>query len=204
MDATAFLSALSRSFKKNRAQLPAAVQPATWTLFMQRCLLALAEDHGMHVCAQGLGRRSGLHVDPNQHKAAESLFDFTLFKPADWEAWSLPSVIIEHENQWTEQAFLQDFWKLLVGYAPLRVMFGYAGSVADVDARVRALLTHEVQSRWSYPADVEDLVLLRSPVMPWPEWRILYRPAFGAWNDLKVLGLDGAPLSLAPPKASHE
>jgi hypothetical protein len=204
MDAAALVTALGLSLKKNEAQIPQTVQPATWTSFMKGCLLDLAETHRMHVCAEGLGRMPGRNVDPGRHLAAEFLFDFTVYKKADWEAWSLPSIIIEHENQWTETAFLQDFWKLLIGHAPLRVMFGYARRASDVDSRVRALFAHERTSRWTYPLGTEDLVLLRCPErggMPWPDWRIVYRPAGGSWNDLKVQTLDG--VSLAPRAADR-
>ena len=102
--------------------------------------------------------------------------------------WSLPSIIVEHENYWSQAAFFQDFWKLLAGYAPLRVMIGYAGSPTGIDALTRAVMQHAVSSRWRYPPQTEDLVLLRSPTMAWPTWRVLRRDAeSNSWKDSGTL-----------------
>ena len=153
----------------------------------------------MHACSQGLGKLPGRKLDPSRHLPTEFLFDITIYKASDWEDWSLPSIIIEHENEWTERAFFQDFWKLLLGNANLRVMFGYARTAKDVDERAAALLRHEAKSSWSYPESVEDLVLLRCPSdggMPWPEWRLLHRPKTEGWRPAKTVSLDGRPISL--------
>jgi hypothetical protein len=78
---------------------------------------------------------------------------------ADWET---PALILEHENAWDQGAFLVDFWKLLLGYAPVRVMIGYSRDARDHEpwvARVNAILAdHREEIR--LPDRVEDLILL--------------------------------------------
>jgi len=61
-----------------------------------------------------------------EHWRREYLFDFTLYP--EWKDYSLPSLIIEHENQWSDGTFMLDFWKLMMGLAPLRVMFWVCGN----------------------------------------------------------------------------
>jgi hypothetical protein len=108
-----------------------------------------------------------------EHWRQECLFDFTLYR--EWRDYSLPSVIIEHENQWTDDAFMFDFWKLMMGFAPLRVMFGYAGTQPQLERRIEHIRAQAKANGWNYPQGVEDLVLLRSPDMSSREWRLLSR-----------------------------
>lgn len=162
-----------------------------WTRFMTARLLELADSKQLHVCGRNLGTRTACGAE-DRHLAREFMFDFTLYADADWTEWGLPSIIIEHENHWSQAAFLQDFWKLLVGYAPLRVMFGYAKEQDGVDALVSVVLGHAKASRWRYPPVTEDLVLLRCPEMAWPTWRVLRRDAGSeAWRDSGNVLLSG-------------
>jgi hypothetical protein len=194
MDSSAFLTALSKALKKNQGMLPGEVRAGTWTRFMQGCLIDLADASKMHVCARGLGRLPSGKVDEDRHMSKEFLYDFTMYANDDWEPWSLPSIIIEHENLWTPVAFFQDFWKLLVGFAPLRVMFGYSGTADGVADLVNKIGAHEAESCWAYPAATEDLVLLRCPDggMPWPTWKVIHRPAGKGWTSPADVKLDGS------------
>lgn len=198
MNAATFASALGVALKRNDSRRPSNGQPASWTLFMKGCLLDLAEANKMHMCAEGIGRIPSVRVDPGRHMSKEFLFDCTLYAEKDWEAWSLPTVVIEHENEWSEPAFFQDFWKILIAHAPLRVMFGYAKKREGVERLSAAIREHAVKSGWWYPSNVEDIVFLRSPEnggMPWPMWRIVYRRASSKdWKDFGDQPLDDRPI----------
>lgn len=127
---------------------------AAWSGFMFGALADAAQDCGMVCCA------SRLHGGP-QWARREHLFDVTWFreKCGDWET---PELILEHENQWSEREFLVDFWKLLLGYAPIRVMIGYCDNelrrTTWVD-KVNSILNERAQ-HIRLPDGVEDLILL--------------------------------------------
>ena len=177
LDATWFLNELDRAVRAKSP--PADLTPGNWTYYMTGRLLALANSASAHVCSRTLGQIPA--VGQGQHESQEYLFDFTLYEKNDWRHWSLPSVIIEHENQWSEREFLVDFWKVLVGFAPLRVMFGYTKERSGTAGLANTIDSHASTSRWRYPVDVEDLVLLRAPEMTWPHWTVLYRANGKAW-----------------------
>ncbi|WP_394825705.1 hypothetical protein [Pendulispora albinea] len=148
--------------------------PADWTLYMTMRFRDLAERVEAHLCSSTLGKLAG--NDPQIHEPHEYLFDFTLF--TDWMNYSLPAVIIEHENKWNEKAFMLDFWKLMLGHAPLRVMFGYASTAAGADKLVTRLEQHATDSAWAAPTDIEDLVLIGHGDMDYiDDWRVVLRRA---------------------------
>jgi hypothetical protein len=206
MNAEQFLLALGKAFSQHTEEAMKADGAPAWTRYMHARFLEVAASTNAHLCAEGL-RELPPAANAAQHISKEYLFDVTVYNRHDWQRSSLPSVIIEHENQWSETALLQDFWKVLVGWAPLRVMIGYAANAEAVDKRVRAILAEAKVCDWRYPQDAEDLVLLRCREgehgMEWPHWRVLHRcgPGTGAapWNDLGELTLDGTglPKSLA-------
>ncbi|HRI66699.1 MAG TPA: hypothetical protein PK156_20780 [Polyangium sp.] len=146
-----------------RAQLkdapPKAIENAKqgaagWSGFMFSALADAAGDCGMVCCA------SRLQGGP-QWARREHLFDITWYRH-DCGDWETPIVILEHENQWNKREFLVDFWKLLLGYAPLRVMIGYCAKAAEreewVDS-VNSILNQRTQYI-GLPDGVEDLILL--------------------------------------------
>ena len=177
MNGDEFLRALKDA--KRRGTEPAEVSAASWTHYMTGRLLDLAKENELHLCGKTLG-----HFGPDlktEHLAREYLFDFTLYERDAWKNHSLPCVIIEHENQWSEGEFLRDLWKVMIGFAPLRVMFGYARDEQGVKALATAV--RREAASWSYPAQgVEDLVLLRHPGAT--AWRLLRRPPGAkAWSE---------------------
>ena len=180
MKAHDFLAKLARSLK---ARTPDAgpgseLRKATrWTSYMTERILDVAGAANAHVCAKTIPRENEVH------ERAEYLFDFTLYK-SGWKDYSLPIVLIEHENQWNEAAFLRDFWKLMLGYAPLRVMFGYVKSNENAGSLVGTIRAEAQTSSWTYPGDTEDLVLIGHEGMGALDWRILHRAAGSSdWKD---------------------
>lgn len=189
MDAKRFLEALGAAM--HGAGNPRwNGSPAQWTLYMLSRLLDAANANSLHMCARGIGRGNGHHM------AQEFLFDITMYDQVRWVDWGQPSIIIEHENLWSDESFYADFWKLLVGFAPLRVMFGYANNEADVRTRAANLSQKGAASGWTYPSGVEDLVVLRSPDMNWPDWVVVHRPDGRGWSAPKVVTLDGSAVTL--------
>lgn len=179
MNADEFLAALANSLDDNPppARTRTKLRTATaWTSYMTERILDVAQATAAHVCARTIspGRKA--------HERSEYLFDFT-FYVTDWKDYSLPIVLIEHENQWNEKAFLRDFWKLMFGYAPLRVMFGYTASTKKTTLLVERLRSEAAASSWKYPADTEDLVFIGHRGMGALDWRILHRACGSSdWN----------------------
>lgn len=155
-----FLFALSSRLEKASAEdrKDALAGAAAWTDFVFRALADAARDCGMVSCA---ARTSTKTPREEAWTRREYLFDVTWFRPncTDYET---PSLILEHENAWDQGAFLLDFWKILVGYAPVRVMMGYSrhkSEHAPWIAKVNEILADESRGV-RLPADVEDLILL--------------------------------------------
>src|ERR1700691_5520727 len=98
MNGDEFLRALKDA--KRRGTEPAEVRSASWTHYMTGRLLDLAKENELHLCGKTLGH-FGLDLK-TEHLAREYLFDFTLYERDAWKNYSLPCVIIEHENQWSE------------------------------------------------------------------------------------------------------
>lgn len=155
MNAQQFFAEFKAALSANPA--PQGPQVAGWTGYIADCLLYLANHHqpGLHVCSASLRLQPRRNTN---HEQREYLYDFTLFE--GWNDYSLPAVLIEHENQWSEHAFMLDFWKLLFGWAPLRVMIGYASTSEAARALAAKISLHAADSHWRYPADTEDLVLI--------------------------------------------
>ncbi|HRI65763.1 MAG TPA: hypothetical protein PK156_16065 [Polyangium sp.] len=174
MQAAEFLDALAKPLKK--LQPPKSSSSQDWTVYMTQCLFDAAKKHlHVHMCSRTLQKVDGPPKGSLTHMSKEFLYDITLYASANWEDWSLPDVIVEHENHHSHQAFLWDFWKLLTGHAPLRVMFGYANGSDGVEERVKLVHNTAAKSKWQYPNDSEDLVIVRAPNMTWSTWRVLYR-----------------------------
>ncbi len=188
MKARDFLKTLDQAFQTNKAKIPYTGKAVDWTDFMLTCILGMSAKQKMHLCARKLAKIEESAVKSGEHMAHEFRYDITLYTTKNWQDWSLPDVIIEHENDWRPNSFQWDFWKLMCGYAKLRVMFGYAGTSAAVDKRVDDVRTMARQSKWQYPPDTDDLVVLRSPDGVPLQWRVLHRQTGvdegSEWKDL--------------------
>jgi hypothetical protein len=136
----------------------ASAGAAAWTGFVFGALAHAADDCGMVSFA-------ARHVTPASRAEAwalrDHLFDVTWFR-RDCTDWETPLLILEHENAWNRSAFLVDFWKLLVGYAPVRVMMGYSRHEQEHDlwiAEVNQILSDERRGV-RLPDGVDDVILL--------------------------------------------
>lgn len=130
---------------------------SAWTAFVFEALANAALDCGMVSCA---ARHSTVASQTEVWARREHLFDVTWFR-RDCTDWEPPVLILEHENAWDKRAFLVDFWKLLVGYAPIRVMMGYSRHPRDHESwisEVNQIIADE--SRVPLPQDVDDVILL--------------------------------------------
>ncbi|WP_194869659.1 hypothetical protein, partial [Myxococcus sp. AB025B] len=106
--------------------------------------------------------------------AREFLFDFTMYHDFEGD-YAQPEIILEHENVWHLDAFMEDFWKLMFGYAPLRVMIGYHRDMNHVNEYIDAIRRFDRERRWRYPAGVEDLVLIGHRQMEARGFRVVNR-----------------------------
>jgi hypothetical protein len=132
----------------------AQVNATSWSSFMFGVLERVAATCGMVSCAA----RHGTGPDWARR---EHLFDVTWFRTncGDWET---PELILEHENQHNQTEFLKDFWKLLLGYAPMRVMIGYCSEASkriEWIEKVNEILTKS-KSHIRFPNAVDDVILL--------------------------------------------
>jgi hypothetical protein len=165
MTPEAFLAALGE--QPWRKPWPTSIKG--WTRFMAPRIRGACSGR---FCCSRTGAAAPLAVqDGGLHR--EHLFDFTFYR--DDAFYRLPEVIVEHENSHRPGAFMYDFWKLMLGYAPLRVMFGYAANEHGVASRAALIHSTSTNAGWVYPPGVSDLVLLRSRETPPMEWQILER-----------------------------
>jgi len=158
------------------------------TKFMSKILHQMVEQADMgcccmywdaHASAAGQGWKN---ATKEQGLEIEHLFDFTWFKT--WVPYEQPAVIIEHENNGSKDAFLKDLWKILVGFAPLRVMIGYAGRSDLWKSYLDDMNNLSSKAQWSYPVGSEDLVLVGYWRMEPQHFRILRRQeAKGTFED---------------------
>ncbi|MBZ0117784.1 MAG: hypothetical protein K8H88_12350 [Sandaracinaceae bacterium] len=119
--------------------------------------------------------------EPGCGEQREWLWDLSWYEPGGDERFVQPLVLIEHENAHGESQFLDDWWKVLAGYAPLRVMIGYTTSAEALPRRID--LVRARTRRWIFPRDASDVVILRGHGTP--RWRYLVRAA-GARDFLEI------------------
>lgn len=82
----------------------------------------------MYKIIEEIGKQYGFKVR-HKYKGGEiNHLDFCYIGASKDSIASPPSVIIEHENAWSEKETQKDFWKLCLYAIPLRVMFGYQSS----------------------------------------------------------------------------
>lgn len=183
MDSNTFLRELNAACLARHDSAGKAKKTRGWTRHMSRVLHDVAAANDLGCCCKYTDAKTAPHhhhrpkVDPaktaGMHR--EYLFDFTWYRT--WKRYEQPAVIIEHENQWNRDAFMLDFWKLSLGLAPLRVMFGYTRSEDDwVKWRGKVNRTIEKRS-WVFPAGSEDLVLLGHRGMAPDDFGVMFRTA---------------------------
>lgn len=164
---------------------------ADWTAWMTERLHDTADANGLSCCCKDdrHGAEFGSEVGQTRGYKRERLFDLTWYAP--WVPFQLPEVIIEHENAHSWPAFLADHWKLMVGFAPLRVSFGYHKDPAALDLYTGRLNELAIKRGWRFPQDCEDLSLLGEVNMAPRGFRVLHRARGETrWEDLGRL--DGA------------
>lgn len=118
----------------------------------------------------------------------ELLYD-GVWLPQNDGKYRLPQVIIEHENGVTEKDFIYDMRKLVMGWAPLRVMIGYVPIGHEPHERLAQINAAAVAGRWAYPDGCTDLALVGPYRMETPRsYLVLHRPAgagaFATWGEL--------------------
>lgn len=120
----------------------------------------------------------------------EVLFD-GLWLPGKVSNYRLPQVVIEHENGTKLEDILYDLRKVMMAWAPVRVMFGYAQREQDPYLRVAELEERIKGFGWTYPPGCEDLILIGPYLMPTPRsYLVLYRPpGVTSFAPLEVPGL---------------
>lgn len=186
ISANVFLAALKAALEAEDAVLPRKGTSALWTGFMVGRIEQTARFLELGICSNLLGsatddwriaeRETGLR--------REYLYDFTLFRT--WEKYEQPVALIEHENAWNKEDFLLDFWKLLFGFAPLRVMFGYASTGNAARKYIDAIHQASAKNQWRFPEGVEDLVLLGNQAMEATGFEVFHRTG-SQWENRGLL-----------------
>lgn len=92
------------------------------------------------------------------HVGGEDRFDYSLVPNA--LKGTLPSVLIEHELSTAPKAFDSDFRKLLLGFAPVRVMFGYVEPNASRSRVIEQVNKRSAEFDWQFPENTEDVLLV--------------------------------------------
>lgn len=96
----------------------------------------------------------------------EWMWDLTWFAPGVTKQFVQPLTIIEHENSHADDSFLNDFWKVMMAVAPLRVMIGYTGSGAELLDRRKQRIAAAIEG-WTFPSGTTDLVFVKRFGGPW-------------------------------------
>lgn len=197
MDAHVFLTKFRRALPRDSdalsgelvklypgCELSANITAGQWTAFITRVLHTVARRADLGCCCRSGEHPASPEGDTLRTGArVEYLFDFTWFN--HWTRYALPVVIIEHENEPDVTKFMNDFWKLMFGYAPLRVMIGYA--CRQNWQQYLATISEQAQlAQWQYPTNVEDLVLIGKYDAIEPRgYRVIYRrPRTRTFRDI--------------------
>ena len=117
-------------------------------------------------------------MDYRGHGHGRELLYDGVWLPQNDGSYRLPHVLIEHENGTTPEHFIYDMRKLMMAWAPLRVMIGYVPVGHDPHERIETIRRAAETGRWVYPNDCEDLVLVDPYWMHSPrDYLVLHRPA---------------------------
>jgi len=134
---------------------------------MSSVLHMVAAAAGLGCCCKYTSAATAPHIHPRPRTGEETmeegihreyLFDFTWYR--SWNLYAQPIVLIEHENQWRKRDFMLDFWKLCLGSAPLRVMFGYTRHIGEWEGRLEGINSTIEEQKWVLPPDTEDLIFM--------------------------------------------
>lgn len=175
MSAEQFMNILAMLFAKSPQ--PSIYGGESWTHYMTRMLHLTAKAGSLVCCChQGnitaheeiFGAESGCEY-------REYLFDLTWYSNNNGY-YEQPAVIIEQENHYDPSEFRLDFWKLMVGYAPLRVMVGYTKTQAECSDRIDWLNQAVNENQWNFPPQTEDLVLVGYQAMEHGDFLVAHRP----------------------------
>lgn len=119
--------------------------------------------------------RAGMQYRGYEH-GCEVLFD-GLWLLGNVSTYRLPQVVIEHENLVGLEDILYDLRKVMMAWAPVRVMIGYAQVNQARRERVQELLERISRTHWLYPSGSEDLILIGRYLMHSPrDYLVLHRP----------------------------
>lgn len=117
------------------------------------------------------------HTEPRCKGAGGELLYDMVWLPQNGGAYRLPEVVIEHENGVSEEHFTYDLRKLMMGWAPLRVMISYVPVGHEPLERLETLRAVAAKGQWNYPSNCADLVLVGPCVLQTPrDYLVLYRP----------------------------
>lgn len=135
-----------------------------WTTGMYAVLHAVQEDLGLwcQCKCDHAGSRGG--------KGELLKIDMMWFAQSGGQ-WDPPVVAIEHENAWSIEAALIDFWRVSQICAPLRVCIVYVRNASGVDGGAKTLLETSTNSRWRRLPGAEDLLVLGHGAMDWDDFR---------------------------------
>jgi hypothetical protein len=187
MDAQLFLTKFRRALPRDWDTLynelatlypglgrPQVIADGKWTAYITHVLHKVARRADLGCCCRSTEHPSSLKKMTKQNgERHEYIYDFTWYRT--WHSYELPAVIIEHENKLDINEFMADFWKLMFGYAPLRIMICY--TMADQwQWYIDTIHYYAREANWHYPGNVEDLVLIGRYYMMDPrQYRVIYR-----------------------------
>lgn len=117
-------------------------------------------------------------MEPRWHgKGGELLYDMA-WLPRNGGLYRLPQVVIEHENGASERPFIYDLRKLIIAWAPLRVMIGYVPLGHEPEERLETIRATVEKGHWAFPSSCADLVLIGHYELATPrDYLVLERPA---------------------------
>jgi hypothetical protein len=173
------IAAVLTSFGRHARRLEAEAEDGNgaWTVHAWRILHAVARELRLY-CAC-----SKRHERPEDGEQREWLWDLSWYDPRPIKRFQPPLVVIEHENSHHDDDFINDFWKVMVAHAPLRLMIGYTGPTEKaMEKRLHAI--HEAVHDWTFPQSATDAIVLRR--YGTPSWDYLVRTAgsetFARWT----------------------
>lgn len=160
-----------------------------WTRYMTRLLHLTAFHRGLVCCCKqgSKGEHSEIFGDNSGCEEREYLFDLTWYSGEIGEH-EQPSVLIEQENSYSPREFKLDFWKTMLGFAPLRVMIGYTKTKSERQSRVDWVNSSAEEYNWKYPDFSEDLLLLGYRAMKHGDFLVSLRSnGENRWSELGSL-----------------
>lgn len=174
MNAEIFLQELNHQHKMGTKPVTGGAKG--WTRYMTKLLHLTASQCGLICCCKQGAKGEHLEIfgEHSGCKEREYLFDLTWY-PGDIGVHEQPLVLIEQENSYSLQEFQLDFWKTMLGLAPLRVMIGYTKTKTERQSRVEWINHSADKYCWKYPDSSEDLLLLGYRQMKHGDFLVAFR-----------------------------